>query len=134
MATRRGQARRGAAATEMAIVLPFLVLMFSVTLDFARLYFTTQTLDNAAFAAAMYASGTSWSSDANSEAVNAACAEGVSLNPPLAAANVSITQGSGTVTVTITYTCQQITPVFSATRSVTLVRTVTMNVAPTAGS
>jgi Flp pilus assembly protein TadG len=131
---RRGACRRGAAATEMAIFLPFLVLLFAVTLDFARLYFTTQTLDNSAFAAAMYASGTSWSKSASTQAVSAACAEGTSLSPPLTAANVSVTQGTTTTTVTITYQCQQITPVFSATRTVTLVRTFTMNLAPAAGS
>jgi Flp pilus assembly protein TadG len=131
---RRGTRRRGAAATEMAIVLPFLVLMFAVTLDFARLYFTTQTLDNSAFAAAMYASGTSWSSSANDQAVSAACAEGTSLEPPLTGANVTVTQDTSTTTVTITYQCQLITPVFSPTRTVTLVRTLTMNLAPAAGS
>jgi Flp pilus assembly protein TadG len=118
----------------MAIVLPFLTLLFAVTLDFARLYYATQTLDNCAFSAAMYASGTSWSSDANSQAVNAACAEGTTLNPPLAATDVTVSQGASAVTITITYRCQQITPIFSATRTVTLTRTYTMTLAPTSGS
>ena len=41
-----GLGRPGVAATELAIWLPFLVLMFAVAVDFCRIYFTTQTVQN----------------------------------------------------------------------------------------
>src|SRR5688500_15354232 len=50
--------RRGAALVEMAIVLPFLTFAFLVALDYCRAFYTVQTVQNCAYAAALYASGT----------------------------------------------------------------------------
>src|SRR4029077_7450318 len=85
--------RPGVAATELAIWLPFLVLLFAVAVDFCRIYFTTQTVQNCAQAGAMYASGVSpidtTTTTASAAAVQAAVAEGTSLSPALQPSNVA---------------------------------------------
>src|ERR1700719_664983 len=60
--------RRGAAAVEMAILLPFLGLMFTATLDFCRIFHAAQAIQNSAQAAALYASGTASNPNASSPA------------------------------------------------------------------
>ena len=47
--------RRGAAAAELAILLPFLAMMFVVAIDFARVYYYGVVLGNCARNAAYYA-------------------------------------------------------------------------------
>ncbi len=48
--------RRGVAVVELAVLLPLLVFLFVVTVDFARVYYFSLTLQNCARAGAMYAS------------------------------------------------------------------------------
>jgi len=40
----RREARRGAAAVELAVLLPFLMLLFLVALDFGRVFYGSQTV------------------------------------------------------------------------------------------
>ena len=47
-------ARRGAAAVELAVVLPFLIFMVGVGVDFARVFYSSQTLANCARNGALY--------------------------------------------------------------------------------
>jgi hypothetical protein len=49
--------RRGAAACELAVLLPFLAFLLALTLDFCRVYQATVTVQNCADAAALHASG-----------------------------------------------------------------------------
>src|SRR5262249_16548764 len=120
-----------------AILLPFLALVFGIICDFSRVYYVTQTLDNSAYAAALFASGTAWtpslSSTTTAQAQAAACAEGVSLSPPLAAGNVSISQSGNNIIVTIDYDCSTVTPILSSSGQIHLTRTLTMTRTPTAG-
>src|SRR5437899_12006503 len=93
--------RPGAAATELAILLPFLALMFVVAVDFCRVFFQAQTVQGCARAGALYASGAvpgDPSLSAADAAVQAAVAEGTSLNPPVAAADVTVTTAGTQVT------------------------------------
>src|SRR5437764_14318987 len=53
-----GVRRRGALAAELAILLPFVSIMFLIALDFCRLFYCSQTVQNCAECAALYASGT----------------------------------------------------------------------------
>jgi Flp pilus assembly protein TadG len=136
MANRNRRARHGAAATELALLLPFLGLMFVAALDFGRVFNVTQTIEECAFVGAVYASGNAQSSSATSQdqaATNAACASGVSLTPPVQAGNVTVTRDAAaqTVTVTVTYTFQLLTPVLGPNGQVQLTRTVTLPQAPT---
>src|SRR5881396_1398816 len=108
---RCGAKRRGAAAAELAVLLPFLAFLFAVTVDFCRLYYQTQTVVGCAEAGACYAGGYSWPNQADANAVQgaspgqlspdsdtarieaarrAAVAEGASLSPPLQESNVQV--------------------------------------------
>jgi Flp pilus assembly protein TadG len=132
MTTSRHLKRRGAAAAEMAILLPFVAFLFAVAVDFCRVYYASQTIQNCAYAAALYASGAARSdpdlSTPSAAASDAALAEAVSLNPPLLPANVAATVSSTAATVTVSYNFAFLTPFFG--QSVTITRTVTMPVVP----
>jgi uncharacterized membrane protein len=137
LATHSGPRRReGAAATELAIWLPFLGLMFIISVDFCRVYYASQTIQNCATAGAMYASGTSAANptDPQNPAVEAALAEGVSLNPPLAAKNVSVSYPGGIAQVSVSYDFPLLVPWSGSSGKVTLTRSVTMTMIPQPGS
>jgi Flp pilus assembly protein TadG len=125
--------RRGAAACELAILLPFLALMFAIAADYCRIFFSSQTLEGCAHAGALYASGAAkcrpgvTPADA---AKQAAVAEGVSLSPPLQAENVAVNITATTATVTVTYVFQPITGYAGPAGPVTVTRTVTMPLTP----
>jgi Flp pilus assembly protein TadG len=125
------------AATELAIWLPFLALMFAVAVDFCRIYFTTQTVQNCAYAGALYASGVS-SCDAattpSDAAAQAALAEGASLSPALQTSNVTTAAAGSSVTVTVTYDFTLLTRLPGLGQTVTITRTVTMASVPAPGT
>jgi Flp pilus assembly protein TadG len=126
------------AAAELAIWLPFLVLMFAVAIDFCRVYFVTQTVQNCAAAGALYASGVSTADPANVSAsdaiVQAALAEGASLSPPLQAANVKTTASGSSVEVSVTYDFPLLTRLPGLSDKVTITRRVTMASVPAPGT
>jgi Flp pilus assembly protein TadG len=142
----RGQSRRGTAAAELAICLPFLLLLFAVAVDFCRLYNQTQIVQGCTEAAALYAGGYSWPNQDDATAASragttvqpdsdaarlvaaqqAALAEGASLDPPLQSANVQVTVANGQATVVVTYDCTMLTPLLGASRVQTVTRSVTM--------
>jgi Flp pilus assembly protein TadG len=130
--------RRGAAATELAILLPFIGLMFTAALDFARIFYVTQTLENCAYAGALYASGTAWapssSQGVTAAAQSAACADGTTLTPPLQPANVTVTLDPTRATVRVDYDFQLVTPILGPAQTVHLTRTVVLNLAPVPGT
>jgi Flp pilus assembly protein TadG len=131
-------ARAGAAATELAIWLPFLGLMFVVAVDFCRVYYASQTIQNSALAGAMYASGAASANPSNPSgqdpAVGAALAEAVSLNPPLKASDVSVSIAKGIAQVTVTYDFPLLATWPGSAGKVTLTRTVSMALVPQPGS
>lgn len=141
--------RRGAAAAELAIVLPFVALLFVVAVDFCRLYYQTQTVQGCAQAGVVYAAGYGSASQADAAAAaallgggqtvlpdsdaarteaarQAAVAEGVALNPPLQESNVQVTLANGEATVTVSYPCTLITPVLGPSGTITITRSVSM--------
>ena len=126
--------RAGAAATELAILLPFLALAFAVALDFCRAYQATETIQTAAYAGSMYASGTTYAASGTSPedaARQAVLNEAVSLQPALTADQITVTMTSNTATVTISYDIPLLTPVLAGSAAVSVTRSVTMNLAPT---
>jgi Flp pilus assembly protein TadG len=125
--------RRGAAAAEAALLLPFLGLMFVVAADYCRIFYQTQTVQGCADAAVRYASGNAQydpSVGATDAAKAAAVAEGASLNPPLTKNAVAVSVQNGQATVTVTYTFQTLTNYPGLPSTVTLTRTARMQVAP----
>jgi Flp pilus assembly protein TadG len=123
---------------ELAILLPFLGLMFGAAVDYARIYYATQTLETCAYSGALYASGTAWTPNSSGGVVpaakNAACADGTSLSPVLQPENVTVTLSSASATVTVDYDFPLLTPVLNPSLSVHLRRTVTLNLAPVPGN
>jgi Flp pilus assembly protein TadG len=137
LSTRGDVGRRGVAAAEMAIVLPFLSFILVVAVDYCRIFYYTQTLHNCAYVGALYASGTAQTSSAlgsTAAATQAAVADGTTLTPPLQARNVTVTSQKQTTTVTVQYDYQMLTPLLGDGGKVTIARQVTMGLAPTAGS
>jgi hypothetical protein len=111
--------------------------MFAVALEFCQVYYVTQTLQAAASAGAMYASGVSapTSGTSSSEAaIQAAVAEGVSLNPPLSSSNVTVTTSGSQTQVTVSYQYSVILTFPGSATTVTISRSVSMTVIPLAGS
>src|SRR5260370_10090883 len=108
------ETRRGVAAAELAIVLPFLILMFGVAIDFCRVFYASQTVQNCAYAGALYSSSTvsprPGVSTPSQAAQDAALAEGVSLNPALSVANISTTITNCMATTTLPYNFSFIIP------------------------
>jgi Flp pilus assembly protein TadG len=130
--------RTGAAAVELAILLPFLGLMFAAAVDFARIFYATQTLETCAYAGALYASGTAWTNSSSVDAVqaakNAACADGTMLSPPVQPESVTVSLDKSTASVSVDYDFPLLTPILGLSQSVHLRRTVTLNLAPVPGS
>jgi len=119
---------------ELAILLPFLALAFGVALDFCRAYQATLTIQAAAYAGAMYASGTAYLPTGTSlqdGARQAVLTEAVSLQPPLTTAQITVTFTPTTAIVTVSYDIPLLTPVMAGSNSVSVTRSVTMNLAPT---
>ena len=132
----RANSRRGTALLEMAIVLPFLAFLFLVALDFCRAYFSAQTVQNCAYAGALYASGVAQPAPgvtSDAAAQQASLAEGVSLNPGLRSENITVTTNNGDVTVTVSYDFVLIAGFPGLPQTLRLVRSVTMPVAPKVG-
>ncbi len=132
-----GGRRRGVAATELAILLPFLAFLFFVAVDYCRAYHAAQVIDNCARSGAMYGSGVSGRNpDAPATATTAdaakqaAVAEGAGLVPPLRPEDVSVATGAGVVTVTVTYQYPMVTGYAGVADGFTITRSVTMSVAP----
>lgn len=127
--------RRGAAAVELAIVVPFLAFMFAVVVDYCRIFYAFQIVNNAARCGAMYASGMAPSAMGMTPAQaaqQAALTEAVSLNPPLQTTNVTVTITSTTATVTVNYPFQTVCPYLGLPSPIGLSSTVTMPMSPAA--
>jgi Flp pilus assembly protein TadG len=132
-----GGHRPGAAATELALLLPFLGLMFVAALDFGRVFHATQTLQACAQAGALFASGTAKTPSATGPeqaAKNAACAAGASLVPALQADQVTVTLDSSTATVSVAYDFPLLTPILGPGTVAHLTRTATISLAPVPGN
>ena len=137
-ARRAGGGRRGAAAAELAVLLPFLALLLAFAVDFCRVYHHAQVVQACAEHGALYASETAkrnpgtTTSDSDA-AVQAAVAEGATLNPPLKSGNVSVNIAGGAATVTVTYQLSTITSVPGMPATLTVTRKATVPVAPQVG-
>jgi Flp pilus assembly protein TadG len=134
-----GRWRRGTAATELALLLPFLGLMFAAALDFGRIFYATQTLEECAYAGALYASGAAQTPASPGQvqaAQNAACANGATLVPPVQPENVtvSVNTTAGTATVVVQYDFTLLTPVMGPAGQIHLTRTVILPTAPVPGN
>jgi Flp pilus assembly protein TadG len=132
-----GHRRRGAAAAELALWLPFLTLLLAVGADFARVFYFSQVLEQAAWSGAMYASGaalyTAATGTPEAAGQQAACREAAGLVPPVTAEQVTVTRTNTTTTVTVDYDYTMITPLLDPSGTVHVRRSVTLPKAPRPG-
>jgi Flp pilus assembly protein TadG len=114
---------------ELAVLLPLLILLFLITIDFARVFYASLTLTNCARAGALYASDPTTADESPFASVQAAAlADATNLTPQPTITSTSGTdsQGRKYVSVTATYTFQTVTGFPGIPTSVPLTRTVTM--------
>ena len=123
--------RRGAAVVELAVLLPLLVFLFVIAVDFARIFYYSVTLTNCARAGAMYASDpTTNAESAFASTQAAALADATNLSPAPTVTSVSGVDAAGRpyVEVTAAYSFRTITGFPGVPNQVNLTRKVRMNV------
>jgi Flp pilus assembly protein TadG len=124
--------RLGVAATELAIFLPLLCVLFVITVDYARVFYYTMAVTNCARDGALYGSQNPTTAIDQSGISAAATRDAADLD--INSINVSSTTDSSTnptyVTVTVTYPFTTITNFPGITSRTTLSRNVRMTVTP----
>jgi Flp pilus assembly protein TadG len=129
---RNGSSRRGAVVVELAVMVPFLCFCFVVGLDFCRVFYYTQAVQNAAAAGASYGCQSSTNAADTNGIKAAGQADVADLNPvpKVSSSQGTDADGNATVSVTAQYTFNTITNYPGIPSSTTLKRTVTMRVCP----
>lgn len=131
--SRSGRSRRGTATVEFAVLLPFLFFLFLVTVDFCRVFYFSQTVQNCARNGALYLHDPSTASESRYQNVQeAALADATNLSPPPTVTSTTGTDTDGTrnVEVTVSYSFQTITAYPGIPSTMLLARTVRMRMAP----
>jgi Flp pilus assembly protein TadG len=126
--------RCAAAATELALLLPFLGGLLLITIDFARLYYHYTIVTNCARNGALYLSDptvTNESPYANVTAAAQADASDLSPLPTVNSTNGTDSSSNPYVEVTVTYPFQTISSYPGLPNPINLTRTVRMRVSPT---
>lgn len=130
---RRRFRRKGAAAAELAILLPFLCFLFVVAVDYCRIFYFSVTVQNCSRNGALYACDPlepGQSSYADVTASARADAPNVSPAPGVTSANGVDADGNSYVEVTVTHTFNSVTKYPGIPSSVDLSRTVRMRKLP----
>lgn len=125
--------RRGAAAVELALVLPLLLLLVAMILDFARVFHTTQVLNTAACNGVAHTTGAAYDPDSADPGRAAACRAGEALTPALRADQVTVASADGLMTVTVRYDCPMLTGFSHPDGAIRLERSATRTVAAKVG-
>jgi Flp pilus assembly protein TadG len=135
MRLNRRQERRGVAAVELALLLPFLVFLFVLAVDYGRIFFFSVTITNCARAGAVWASDPFEQSESPYTTVSQAAlaeAPNFSPQPSVSSAYGADANGDPYVDVTVTGTFNTITRYPGVPSSTTLTRRIRMRVAPNA--
>jgi Flp pilus assembly protein TadG len=125
--------RRGVAAVELAILLPFLVFIFVVAVDWCRIFYFTVTLDNCARNGALSAFDSyALARSPYSSQSAAALADATNLKPlpTVTTANGVDAYGQAYAECTVTYTYETITNFPGVPRDTVITRTVRVYKAP----
>jgi Flp pilus assembly protein TadG len=124
---------RGVAAVELAVLLPLLMFLFAVGVDFARVFYFSLTLTNCARNGAIYRSDPVAAAQSPYKSVEeAALADAANLSPPPTVQAVNGTDGAGHpyVEVTVRWQFATVTNYPGVPSPLGLSRTVRMRVAP----
>jgi Flp pilus assembly protein TadG len=125
--------REGLAAVELAILLPLIVFLFVVTLDFSRIFYYSLTVMNCARNGAVYGSDPTGSATLSpyTSIENAALSDAGNLSPqPTITSKTVKTEYSSYIEVTATYAFQTITKYPGIPSTVNLTRTARMRITP----
>jgi Flp pilus assembly protein TadG len=127
-----GKKRRAVAAVELAILLPLLVLLFAISVDFARVFYYSQTLESCARNGAIYASNLVTAKSPYASVQEAALADATNLSPQPTVASTTGADSAGNayVKVTVSWDFITIMNVPGIQNPLTLSRSVQMRVAP----
>jgi Flp pilus assembly protein TadG len=125
--------RKAVAAVELAVLLPFITFLFVIAVDFARIFYFSQIIENCARNGALYASDPKApASNLYSSVQEAALADAANLNPQPTVTSATGTDAAGNsyVAVTVAWPFQSITGFPGVPKNVNLSRTVQMRMAP----
>jgi Flp pilus assembly protein TadG len=124
--------RRATATLELAAVLPFLILLVLVGVDFARVYYHNLTLINAARTACYYAS--SYPANVNNtnqiKAVALADTKNLSPDPTVSSSTSTDADGIQYVTVSVSWDFYTVMSYPGVPQPLTLKRSVKMRIGP----
>ena len=126
--------RRGAAVVELALLLPFLMLLFVLAVDFSRVFYCSLIVNNCARAGAMYASDPVAAAESPFASLQAAAlADATNLSPQPTVTSVQGTDALGQpyVEVTVSYPFTTISGYLGSVGNVQLSRKVRSAIAPT---
>ena len=123
--------RRGAAAVELAVLLPFLCFVFVASLDFCRVFYYSVTVSNCARNGAAYGSADQVRARDTNGILAAAQADArFNLDTQRLTVNSSTDADASYVQVTVNYPFTTITQYPAIPRQTNLSRTVRMDVVP----
>jgi Flp pilus assembly protein TadG len=125
--------RKAAAAVELAVLLPFLIFLVVIAVDYGRIFYFTQIIENCARQGALYASDTqapAYNLYGTVSAAALADASGLSPQPTVTSTTGTDLAGNSYVAVTVAWTFHTITTYPGVPSSVSLSRTAQMRVAP----
>ncbi len=128
------QARRpGAAVVELAVLLPLFVFLFVIGVDFARVFYHSVTVTNAARSGALFASRDEVRAADTAGIENAVREDAKNLSPPPTVGSVRDLDALGhpCIKVTVTWTFKTVSLFPGVPNTVALSRTVQMRIAPT---
>ncbi len=129
---RRAPRRPGIAAVEFAMLAPLLCFLFVITIDYARIFYFSLTVTNCARNGAVYGSQKPANALDTAKITTAAKKDVGTLNSSSMGVTSSVNDNSNptTLTVTVTYPFATITSYVGIPSSVTLTKTVKVNVSP----
>lgn len=124
--------RPGTSAVEFAVVLPFLLFMVVIAVDFARVYRNAQVIMSAARNGALYGSDNPVNAADTNGIQAAALREAADLSPAPTVSSTTGNDADGNPYVRVTVSCpfQTITRYPGVPSSMALTRTVQMRVCP----
>jgi Flp pilus assembly protein TadG len=124
--------RTGVATVELAVLLPFLLLLFVIAVDFSRAFYLSIELANAARTGALYGSFDPTHAVDTTGIQTAAQNDGGDLNTSLliVTSTTDSTTNPTYVRVTVTYPFQTLTSYLTGFQQMTLSQTVQMPVTP----
>ncbi len=126
-------ARAGAAAVELAVLLPLLSILFVIALDWARVFYATVVVDNCARNGALYAIdpyAQAKSPYASMQAAALADASNLTPQPTVTSTSGTDADGRQYMDCTVSYTFQTLTNFPGVPDTTVITRTVRVYYAP----